>query len=69
MEKYFVDKSAMVEFSLLYLDGQSRMKMLRITRQMFSSKKLSKAWYEDMKKLDLSDKARQTLDMLYQMMQ
>ena len=69
MEKYFVDKSAMVEFSLLYLDGQSRMKMLGITRQMFSSKKLSKEWYEDMKKLDLSDKARQTLDMLYQMMQ
>ena len=68
MEKYFVDKSAMVEFSLLYLDGQSRMKMLGITRQMFSSKKLSKAWYVDMKKLDLSDKARQTLDMLYQMM-
>jgi hypothetical protein len=68
MEKYFVDKSAMVEFSLLYLDGQSRMKMLGITRQMFSSKKLSKEWYEDMKKLDLSDKARQTLDMLYQMM-
>ena len=68
MEKYFVNKSAMVEFSLLYLDGESRMKMLGITRQMFSSKKMSKAWYEDMQKLDLSDKARQVLDMLYQMM-
>ena len=68
MEKYFVDKSAMVEFALLYLDGESRMKVLGITKQMFFSKKLSKAWYEDMQKLDLSDKARQTLDMLYQMM-
>ncbi len=38
MEKYFVDKSAMVEFALLYLDGESRMKVLGITRQMFFSK-------------------------------
>ena len=68
MEKYFVDKSAMMEFALLYLDGECRMKVLGINRMMFSSKKMSKAWYEDMQKLDLSDKARQTLDMLYQMM-
>ena len=68
MEKYFVDKSAMMEFALLYLDGESRMKVLGITRQMFSSKKMSKVWYEDMQKLNLSDKARQILDMLYQMM-
>lgn len=44
---YFKSEESETIFYLLELDGSIRMKKLKITRMLFSSKKASKVWYDE----------------------
>lgn len=65
MLNYFKDQKSMLEFALLFLDGQNRMDVLGIKPIFFSSKKKRDIWYNEVKEVITDSKAIEKLDYIY----
>lgn len=47
MKKYFISVAHMYKFALDVLEGESRMKLLKINYQLFTDQKKAKQWHDD----------------------
>ena len=47
MEKYFISNAHCYKFALDVLDGNSRMKLLKINYQHFTDQKKAKQWHDE----------------------